>query len=605
MAATWPAVLHARSDFLSGGAPAHGEASPGDHLQTLYHYWLVGHQLEHGRAPWRDPYTFRPEAKPQPNFPGWPFGIVFWPLEAVLGFVGGWNALQLLCYCLAGLAACAWLRELGLPRGPALAGGLAFAIAPYRVEQSVGHLLGPISMLIPLSLWAFERARRGSNWWLPRRGRRSRRSRFPDRCISRSVRFRSSSPTRSAARATGACCSVPSGAPSPRSAPVRSSARRVMQAFDPVGRPLARRDHLLLGPRGRLRLAARRPFAERAVRLPRLGHTARRDPRARPPAPRAPLFARRDSRARSSGADSCWPSARTRRSTRRSGTCCRLFVFRACRSGCCRSRLSASRPLCLCDRAGSAQLRRRARRCASPRRPARARLRQVSSRRSGGRSAVGGRDACSSYPCSIPASTTAACTSGTTPPRSESAPAATRRRHRSRPRSSPTGCSGSTAVTGAATWQARSVVSASVRSRFTAVSTCATPPSRAAAWFAARGLLAHGWQRAAHGRPRLGVRARRCRDRAEPASSPHTRGLSSARAGSPGGGVGQVHERDARAILDLRQRHASTDLRPVSAQRRVTVDGREGLKLRNGGWHLVAVDVPSLITVADQKHRSA
>ncbi|MDX6413596.1 MAG: hypothetical protein QOH23_1006 [Gaiellaceae bacterium] len=166
MAATWPAVLHARTDFLSGGAPAHSEASPGDHLQTLYHYWLVGHQLEHGRAPWRDQYTFRPEAKPQPNFPGWPFGILFWPLEAVLGFVGGWNALQLVCYCLAGLATCAWLRELGLPRGPALAGGLAFAIAPYRVEQSVGHLLGPISMLLPVSLWAFERARKGNRWWL-------------------------------------------------------------------------------------------------------------------------------------------------------------------------------------------------------------------------------------------------------------------------------------------------------------------------------------------------------------------------------------------------------------------------------------------------------
>jgi hypothetical protein len=166
VAATWPAVLHARTDFLSGGAPAHGEASPGDHLQTLYHYWLVGHQFEHGRAPWRDPYTFRPEAKPQPNFPGWPFGIVFWPLGALLGLVGGWNALQLVCYCLAGLAACAWLRELGLPRGPALAGGLAFAIAPYRVEQSVGHLLGPISMLLPVSLWAFERARKGSRWWL-------------------------------------------------------------------------------------------------------------------------------------------------------------------------------------------------------------------------------------------------------------------------------------------------------------------------------------------------------------------------------------------------------------------------------------------------------
>ena len=135
-------------------------------MQTLYHYWLVGHQLENGRAPWRDPYTFRPEAKPQPNFPGWPYGIVFWPLGAVFGLVGGWNVLQILFYGLAGLAACAWLRELGLPRGPALAGGLAFAIAPYRVEQSVGHLLGPISILLPLSLWAFERARRGSRWWL-------------------------------------------------------------------------------------------------------------------------------------------------------------------------------------------------------------------------------------------------------------------------------------------------------------------------------------------------------------------------------------------------------------------------------------------------------
>jgi hypothetical protein len=166
VAATWPAVQHARSDFLSGGAPAHGEASPGDHLQTLYHLWLVGHQLEHGRAPWRDPYSFQPEAKPQPNFSGWPYGLLFWPLGAVFGIVGGWNVLQLLFYVLAGLAACAWLRELGLPRGPALAGGLAFALAPYRVEQSVGHLLGPISILIPVSLWAFERARRGNRWWL-------------------------------------------------------------------------------------------------------------------------------------------------------------------------------------------------------------------------------------------------------------------------------------------------------------------------------------------------------------------------------------------------------------------------------------------------------
>jgi hypothetical protein len=151
---------------MSGGAPGSGEASPGDHLQSVYHYWLVGHQLEHGRAPWRDPYTFQPEAKPQPNFAGWPFGFLFWPLGAAFGLVAGWNLLQLVVYVLAGAFACAWLRELGLPRAPALAGGLVFAVAPYRVQQSVGHLLGPISILLPLSLWAFERARRGSGWWL-------------------------------------------------------------------------------------------------------------------------------------------------------------------------------------------------------------------------------------------------------------------------------------------------------------------------------------------------------------------------------------------------------------------------------------------------------
>lgn len=144
---------------MAGGAPGRGEAAPGDHLQTVYHLWLVGHQLAGGRAPWRDPYSFRPESEPTLNFAGWPFGLPFWPLEEALGPVRGWNAFVLLTYLAAGGLTCLWLRSLGLPRGAALAGGLAFAIAPYRVAQSTGHLLGPISMLLQLSLWAFERRR--------------------------------------------------------------------------------------------------------------------------------------------------------------------------------------------------------------------------------------------------------------------------------------------------------------------------------------------------------------------------------------------------------------------------------------------------------------
>ncbi len=166
MLAAWPAIEHARTRFLAGGAPGHGEAAAGDHLQTGYRLWLVGHQLGRGRAPWRDPYTFRPELAPQANLAGWPFGLPYWPLAAALGTVLAWNVFLLLTYLGAGAATFAWLRELDLPRGPALAGGLAFALAPYRATQSAGHLLGPISLLLPLSLWAFERGRRGSTGWL-------------------------------------------------------------------------------------------------------------------------------------------------------------------------------------------------------------------------------------------------------------------------------------------------------------------------------------------------------------------------------------------------------------------------------------------------------
>ena len=93
------------------------------------------------------------------NFAGWPFAAVYGPLQAAFGTVGGWNLFVLLSYVGAGGFAALWLRTLGLPLGAALAGGLVFALAPYRVAQSTGHLLGPISMLLPLALYGVERRR--------------------------------------------------------------------------------------------------------------------------------------------------------------------------------------------------------------------------------------------------------------------------------------------------------------------------------------------------------------------------------------------------------------------------------------------------------------
>jgi len=164
--ATAPQLGDIGSRFLARGTPVPGEAAAGDHLQAEYHLWLVGHQLSRGAAPWRDPYTFRPESPPRWNFGGWPFGLPFWPLAAIFGPVLGWNLLLLLTYLAAGAFTYLWLRELRLPAGAALVGGLVFALEPYRVAQSAGHLRGPIAVLLPLALWALERSRHGSRWWL-------------------------------------------------------------------------------------------------------------------------------------------------------------------------------------------------------------------------------------------------------------------------------------------------------------------------------------------------------------------------------------------------------------------------------------------------------
>jgi hypothetical protein len=156
--ATSPALFEVGGDrFLGYGVAREGRVTPGDHLQTIYNLWLPGHQLARGHAPWLDPYSFQPELPERVNLAGWPFAAVFGPLEAGLGAVAGWNVFVLLSYVGAGGFAALWLRALGLPLGATLAGGLVFALAPYRVAQSTGHLLGPISILLPLALYGVER----------------------------------------------------------------------------------------------------------------------------------------------------------------------------------------------------------------------------------------------------------------------------------------------------------------------------------------------------------------------------------------------------------------------------------------------------------------
>ncbi len=160
LVATFPAIRSFGSAFIADGADGEGQTAAGDHLQAVYRFWLVGHQLESGDAPWRDPYSFQPLVEPQTVLAGWPFGLPFWPLETAFGPVVAWNLLLLLTIVAAGLLTYAWLRALALTPAAAAVGGLAFAIAPYRLAQSGVHLLGWIAILLPLALLAHERARR-------------------------------------------------------------------------------------------------------------------------------------------------------------------------------------------------------------------------------------------------------------------------------------------------------------------------------------------------------------------------------------------------------------------------------------------------------------
>jgi hypothetical protein len=157
--ATWPAIRHVDGHYLARPAAGHGEAAAGDHLQLGWSFWLVGHQLEQGDMPWSDPYSFQPESEAPPNLQGWLLGLPFWPLDRLVGHIWAYNTLLLLTFVAAGALTAWWLLALGLPLAPALAGGLVYTLAPYRVGQSTGHLLGLAAFLLPAMLLLLERRR--------------------------------------------------------------------------------------------------------------------------------------------------------------------------------------------------------------------------------------------------------------------------------------------------------------------------------------------------------------------------------------------------------------------------------------------------------------
>ena len=327
------------SEFISTGLPGFGEAASGDHLQAAYRFWLVGHQLLGGHAPWIDPYSFQPLVDPQVVFGGWPFGLAFWPLDALFGPVLAWNLLLVLVAVGCGLLTYAWLEELDLPPWSAALGGLAFAVAPLpaRPERPAPARVGR-----PLPAAGASRGRA-----LPPRFLADRRARMGWGCRTRAridpAQWTTSSRARrTPVRARLRARSLPrhdcdlggrGGAGRRRRRPARQ--RDDDRRLDRGGRAPALRGRHLLGGLARPR-EPRTAWRLRAVRLPRLADAA--------PCQRRASCCWRAAAAHSrccsgSGPSSpfCSPSARTFRSTSSFETPCRLSGGRACPGGWFRS----------------------------------------------------------------------------------------------------------------------------------------------------------------------------------------------------------------------------------------------------------------------------
>ena len=149
--------------MTESGAPGYGEAASGDHLQTTYRFWLVGHQLERGAALDRPPQL--PAAdRAQAVLGGWPFGVPFWPLVAPLRSRRRLEPASARCHIRRRASSPtsgsgSWSFR---PSQPPSADRV-FELAPYRLLQSGGHLLGWAAVFVPLALWAFERSRRAGS----------------------------------------------------------------------------------------------------------------------------------------------------------------------------------------------------------------------------------------------------------------------------------------------------------------------------------------------------------------------------------------------------------------------------------------------------------
>ena len=164
---TAPLVRHLRHALPYAAVPTPGRelvyGVQGDYLQFYYYLWLVEERLLSGASFLKDPYQFAIDGA-RANLPNifLPAALLFVPLSA-FGHRFAYNALVLLSFPFAGMAAALLARRYGVSRAGAFVAGVVFACAPYRVGALLGgHPAGLAYPLVPLVLWGVEGALAGS-----------------------------------------------------------------------------------------------------------------------------------------------------------------------------------------------------------------------------------------------------------------------------------------------------------------------------------------------------------------------------------------------------------------------------------------------------------
>lgn len=170
---SWPLPRHFGTAIPSGGTatftqPPAAPMEPGDHLQLLYHFWLLDDMLA-GHTPWfHNLYEFNigdDAARVEPGAYFLPFSLFFAIGDHLGGPAVGWNLAGLIALWLTYLGTLLLVRRYTDDPWVAAVTALLAITLPYRwINIAGGSPTGFTMMWVPWQLLGLDRAIRDGSW---------------------------------------------------------------------------------------------------------------------------------------------------------------------------------------------------------------------------------------------------------------------------------------------------------------------------------------------------------------------------------------------------------------------------------------------------------